>query len=225
MMPRTPLYEYRAWPSGGMPHVAAVHHIFGLGVAEIRTDTYVVLPKHSQCLMIVRGGTQFELKVKTGVQAPVSTWKTPMRSPFPLRRSVVRMLQEVFPTSELPHRISAPVDLISWLGRDASIFTVSKRMVHFQSAGCTAELTQVDTHGYRAETFCLTAKRYDTVVETLGMIPGPRLPNLDYGSWLQRRILGTSPTPVPQIAPILQDARKAELESSWRAALLTLRSA
>lgn len=202
--------------------------MFGQGVAEIRTDTYIVLPKHPECLMIVRGGTLFEIKVKTGVQAPVSAWATQMRSAFPLRRSVVRMLQEAFPASELPNCIAAPVDLISWLGHDASVFTVGKRLVTFQGDGCTAQLTQVDTHGHRADTFCLTGKRYDTVVETLGSIPAPRLPNLDYGAWLQRRILGILPAPVAQIAPFTllpSKVEKPEPVSTWRAALLTLRSA
>lgn len=205
MMPRMTLYEYRAWPSGGMPHLEILHHIFGLGVSEIRTDTYILVPDYPQCILTICGGLQFEIKVKTGVQGPVSAWRTPMRSAFPLRRSVVRTLREAFPASELPNRISAPVDLLSWLGHDASIFTVSKRMVTFQSGDCTVELTQVDTHGHRAETFCLTAKRYEPVVETLGMLPGPRLPNLDFGTWLQRRIQRTSRAPAAQIAPMAQN--------------------
>lgn len=209
-------FEYRAWPSDGMPHVEALHHMFGIGVAEIRTDTYVLSANRPEWLMILRGGTQVEIKVKIGEQDPVSTWKILLKSDFPLRRSVVRTLQEAFPTAELPDRISVPGDLLSWVGQDASICAVSKRMVHFHRGNCTAVLAQAETGGCCAETFCLTAKRYEPLVAALEMIPGPRLPNLHYGSWLQRSVLGTSP------APVAEDAQKAERASSWRAAFLAL---
>lgn len=216
MMPHGKQFEYRAWPSDGMPHVEALHHMFGLGVSEIRTDTYILSPNRPHWLMIVRGGTQFEIRAKIEEEEPVSAWKSLLKSAFPLRRSVVRTLQEAFPTSELPDRISAPVDLLSWVGPNASIYNVSKREVHFQRGNCKVVLTQVDTHGRRAETFCLRAKRHAPVVAMLGMIPGPRLPNLDYGSWLQRRVLGIPP------ACIAETTRKAERAVSWRAAFQAL---
>jgi len=216
MMPCSTQFEYRAWPSEGMPHVEALHHMFGIGVAEIRTDTYVLSANRPEWLMIMRGGTRIEIKVKIGEQDPVSAWKILLKSDFPLGRSLVRMLQETFPTAELPDRISAPGDLLSWVGQDASICAVSKRIVQFQRGNCTAVLAQVETDGCCAETFCLTAKRYEPLVAALEMIPGPRLPNLHYGSWLQRRVLGIPP------APVAEDAQKAERASSWRAAFLAL---
>ncbi|MFN3312323.1 MAG: hypothetical protein ACK46Q_02490 [Hyphomonas sp.] len=208
-------YEYRAWPSTRMPHYEALHNMFGLGVAEIRIDTYILSPSHPDWLIIFRGGTQIDIKVRAGLEDPLSAWKTPVKSVLPLRRSVVRTLQDAFPTSELPHRVSAPVDLISWLGEHAEIFTVSKRMVKFQRNRCTAELSQVESGGRRAETFCLRANRSEHVMATLKTIPGPRLPNLDYGAWLQGRAV--SPAPLP----IEQKPQKTGRLSSSHAALLT----
>ena len=216
MIPRRKQFEYRAWPSGGMPHVEALYHIFGPGVAEIRTDTYILSPSRPEWLMVVRGGTRFEIRVKIGEQEPVSAWKNLLKSDFPLRRSLVRTIQGAFPTAELPDRISAPGDLLSWVGQDASILDVSKRLVHFERGNCAAVLAQVETHGCSAETFCLKAKRYEPLIAALEMMPGPRLPNLHYGSWLQRSVLGMPP------APITEDAHKAERALSWRAAFLAL---
>ncbi len=216
MMPRDTLFEYRAWPTAGMPHIEALHTLFGLGVAEMRIDTYILAPSRPKWLMILRGGNQFEIKMKTGVHEPVSAWTTLMQSAFPLRRSVVRALQEAFPDAKLPNRIAAPVDLLSWLVQSASICTVSKRMVQFERGNCTAELSQIEAHGQRAETFCLTAKRYEPVVDILGMLPGLRLPNLDYGSWLHRQVLGAAP------APHEESVRKVERAASWREAFLTV---
>ena len=99
MMPCSTQFEYRAWPSEGMPHVEALHHMFGIGVAEIRTDTYVLSANRPEWFMIMRGGTRVEIKVKIGEQDPVSAWKILLKSDFPLRRSLVRMLQETFPTA------------------------------------------------------------------------------------------------------------------------------
>lgn len=200
MLWRGPLFEYRAWPSRGMHHSEALHHMLGYGVSEIRVDTYILSPSRAHWLMIVRGGTQFEIKVKTGVQEFAAAWETPIRTEFPLRQNVVRMLQDAFPISELPDRISAPADLISWLGGYASIYMVRKRMVHFVSGGCKVELAQVQTHGRQAETFCLKAKRYGSVAAALAMIPGPRLPNVDYGPWLKRQVLG-APPPAMALVP------------------------
>lgn len=197
-----------------MPHIEALHHICGLGIAEIRTDTYILSTNRRDWLIIIRGGTRFEIKVKTGMQELVSAWQTPVRTSFPLPRSVVRMLQDAFPNAELPRKISAPVDLISWLGPNASVCTVSKRMVRFRDDECTAELAQVDIKGRRTETFCLRARRPRPVLETLAMMPGPPLPNLDYGAWIQRRITGPLPAPVPAPAPPV--AQPAELVADDR---------
>lgn len=197
MMPQHSQFQYRAWPSAGMPHVESLHNLFGLGVAEIRIDTYIISPNRPKWIMILRGGTRFEVKVKASVQGPVSVWTTLMQSDFPLRRTIVSVLQEAFPLAELPDRISGPADLISWLGDSASICTISKRLVHFQRARGAVELAQVDVQGRRAETFSLTANRRETVVDTLAMLPGPRLPDMDYGAWLQRRV-------PPPVAPTRQ---------------------
>ena len=103
----------------------------------------------------------------------------------------------------------APADLISWLGASASVCTLSKPMVHFQRARGTVELTHVDIRGCRAETFCLRANRHELLTDSLGMIPGPRLPDMDYGSWLQGRVVPPLPLPAAAIAHEY-DARIAE---------------
>ncbi len=208
MMSRTTQFQYRAWPVRGMPHVQALHHLFGLGVAEIRIDTYILSPNRPQWLMILRGGTRLEIKMKTSTHGPVSGWTTVMKSPFPLRGSVVAALQEAFPGAQLPAHIFAPADLISWLGESASVTTVSKQMVHFERTRGTAELTQVDIRGRRAETFCLRSHRYETLIDTVAMMPGPRLPDVDYGSWLLGRVLPPLPEPAAAIADN-DDARMA----------------
>lgn len=200
MTTRDTFFEYRAWPAAGTQHFEALHLAFGLGVSEIRTDTYIVLPDYPQCFMIIRGGTHFEIKLKTTAQETVSFWRTLSKSIFPLRRSVVRTLQAAFPTVDLPDRIRAPVDLISWLGGAASVFTVSKRMVRFQRGRCTVELTQLNTLGYGAETFSVTARRSESVAATLELIAGPRLANMDYGTWLTRRFLSRPVAPIAQKA-------------------------
>lgn len=212
MMPRRTQFQYRAWPSKGMPHVEALHHMFGLGVAEIRIDTHILSPNHPHWQMILRGGTQFEIKVRDGIHGEVSAWTTVMQSAFPLRHNVVCALQEAFPAAQLPSRISAPADLISWLGGCASICTVSKRMVHFKGVRGTAELTQVDTLGRRVETFCLKASRLEAIVQTLDVIPGPRLPDTDYGSWLARRIPPVQATPPILAAPVLPVVPTAHID-------------
>ncbi|MFN3608804.1 MAG: hypothetical protein ACK4Y9_07055 [Hyphomonas sp.] len=185
-MSRTTLYEYRAWPSEEMPHIEALHHLFGLGVSEIRTDTYIFSSIRPHWLIVLHGGTEFEILEKTGEDAPLSSWKVVAHSEFPLRRNLVRALQEAFPMAQLPQRILVPGDVISWLDRDAAMFTVSKRTVQFQREGCVAEFTEVDAHGRRAQTFSLTSKRSDIILEALDLLPAPRLPNIDYGTWLQR---------------------------------------
>lgn len=202
MWPRGSQFEYRAWPSERMPHIEALHYICGIGVAEIRTDTYIVSPSRSQWLMIVRGGTHFEIKVKTGVHGTVTAWQRPLRTTFPLRRGVVSLLQDAFPMARLPNKILAPVDLISWLGSHASICTVSKRMARFNDGHCIAELTQIETNKRRVETFCLRARRPQPILETLEMIPGPRLPNLDYGAWMACSAASTQPAPLAIAAPL-----------------------
>lgn len=186
-MPRTTLFEYRAWPEEGMPHLEAVHHLFGLGVAEMRTDTYLFSPNRPQWMIVLRGGTNLEILEKTGEDAPLSVWKSVAESPFPLRRSIVRALQEAFPDVDLSHKILVPGDIISWLDLGTTMFTVSNRTVHFQQEGCVAEIAQIEAHGRRAQTFSLMSKRPEIVMDALGMLPAPRLPNMDYGSWLQRR--------------------------------------
>ncbi len=199
MLSRETLFEYRAWPSEKMPHIEALHHLFGRGVSDIRTDTYILSPHRPEWLMIVRGGTHFEIRVRTAVQDPVSVWTTPIRSAFPLPRHVVLTLQQAFPRSQLPRQICEPVDLLSWLGPSASICTLSQRMVHFYDGDCMAELTQLNTEGRRMETFCLSAKRYEPLVDILKMIPGPRLPNRDYGTWIQHRTGQGQPATPPTL--------------------------
>lgn len=200
MIARTTEFQYRAWPTRGMPHVEALHHFFGMGVAEIRIDTYILALNRPQWLIILRGGTSLEVKVRACMHGPVSSWATIMKSTFPLRGSVASALQEVFPDANLPDQIFDPADFISWLGDSASVCTVSKRIIHFHRARGSAELTQVDACGRRGETFCLRSNRLETVMDTLAMMPAPRLPDLDYGSWLQRSIASlperaTSPAP------------------------------
>ncbi|OZB16718.1 MAG: hypothetical protein B7X53_08185 [Hyphomonas sp. 34-62-18] len=186
-MPRTTLYEYRAWPSEGLPHIEALHHLFGLGVAEIRTDTYLFSPARPNWLIVLHGAAEIEILEKTGEDGLLSVWKVIARSEFPLRRSLVRTLQEAFPAADLSHRILVPGDLISWLDADTEMFTINKRTVQFQREGCVAEISQVEADGRRAETFSLISKRADTVTEALDFLPAPRLENVDYGSWLQGR--------------------------------------
>jgi len=185
-MSRTTLFEYRAWPSQEMPHIEALHHLFGLGVSEIRTDTYIFSPTRPSWLIVLHGATACEILQKTGEDGPLSAWVVLTHSEYPLRRSLVRALQGAFPMAQLPQRILVPGDVISWLDREAVTFTVSKRTVQFQREGCVAEFTEIDAHGRRAQTFSLTSKRADTVLDALAMLPTPRLPNLDYGAWLQR---------------------------------------
>lgn len=186
-MPRTSLYEYRAWPSEEMPHIEALHHLFGLGVAEIRTDTYLFSPARPNWLIVLHGVAAVEILGKTGEDGLLTVWKVIARSEFPLRRGLVRHLQEAFPQADLSHRILVPGDLISWLDADTEMFTVNKRTVQFQREGCVAEFSQVEVDGRRAETFSLISKRADTVTEALDFLPAPRLENTDYGSWLQGR--------------------------------------
>lgn len=186
-MPRTSLYEYRAWPSEGMPHIEALHHLFGLGVAEIRTDTYLFSAARPNWLIVLHGAAALEILEKTGEDGLLSAWKVIARSEFPLRRGIVRHLQEAFPAADLSHRILVPGDLISWLDADTEMFTAHKRAVQFQREGCVAEFSQVEADGRRAETFSLLSKRADTVIEALDCLPAPRLENVDYGSWLQGR--------------------------------------
>lgn len=212
----TTQFEYRAWPSAGMPHVEAVHHLFGSGIGDIRTDTYIVSEARPDWRMVLRGGTHLEIRARTGTVEPLAAWKTLMRSTFPLGRSDVRMLQKAFPDSGLPDRMSAPVDLLSWLGKSAEISAVSKQIVHFAGRRCSAELTQVNLNGVRFETFCLKARRYDTLMAVLAMIPGPRLPNLDYGAWLQGSVVGIRPS------PMAEKTEKVNWPSRWHAAILRL---
>lgn len=207
-MSRPTLFEYRAWPSQEMPHIEALHHLFGLGVSEIRTDTYIFSPTRPHWLIVLHGGTECEILEKTGEDGQLSAWTIPAHSEFPLRRSATRALQEAFPMAQLPHRILVPGDVISWVDRDAATFTVSKRTVQFQREGCVAEFTEVDAHGRRGQTFSLTSKRPDTVLDALAMLPTPRLPNLDYGAWLQR---ARRNTPARQPAMSSRRARIADV--------------
>lgn len=186
-MPRTTLYEYRAWPLEGMPHIEALHHLFGLGLAEIRTDTYLFSPARPNWLIVLHGAAELEILEKMGKNGLLSAWKVIARSEFPLRRGVVRHLHEAFPEVNRSHRILVPGDLISWLDAETQMFTVNKRTVQFQREGCVAEFSQVETDGISAETFSLISKRADTVTEALDFLPALRLENVDYGSWLQGR--------------------------------------
>lgn len=183
-MPRTTLFEYRAWPSEGMPHVEALHHMFGLGIAEIRTDTYIFSPVRPDWMIMLHGAEELEIHQKTGEDGPLSCWKVIARSEFPLRRNVVRLLQEAFPAADLSHRILVPGDIISWLAPDAVMFTVSKRAVHFRRDTCVAEFSEIEADGRRATTFSIISKRRDIVSEALDLLPAPRLENADFGSWL-----------------------------------------
>ena len=183
-MSRTTLFEYRAWPSEGMPHIEALHHMFGLGIAEIRTDTYIFSPARPDWLIMMHGAEELEIHEKTGEEGSLSVWKVMARSEFPARRSFVRTLQDALPGAQLSHRIMVPADIISWLDRDVRTFTVSKRTVQFNRDGCVAEFSQVDANGRRAETFSLISKRPEIVSEALDLLPSPRLPNVDFGSWL-----------------------------------------
>lgn len=197
-MPRPTLFEYRAWPAEGMPHIEALHCLFGVGMAEIRTDTYIFSSARPRWMIVLHGGTEIEILEQTGTDILLSAWKILAHSVFPLRRSIMRTLQEAFPAAQLPQRMLLPGDLISCLDGGAEIFTVCKRTVQFQREGCVAEFTQVDADGRRADTFALTSKRPDTVMEALSMLPSPRLVNLDYGFWLEC---------APRTAPAVQPAR------------------
>lgn len=188
MTPRSTEFHYQAWPTRGMPHVEALHHLFGMGVAEIRIDTYILAPNRPQWLIILRGGTSLEIKVRARMHGPVSSLATVVKSSFPLRGSVSSALQDAFPAANLPDQIVGPADLISWLSDSASVCTVSKRIIHFYRARESAEVTHVNVRGRCAETFSLKSNRLETVMDTLAMLPAPRLPDMDYGAWLQRAI-------------------------------------
>lgn len=215
-MSQTTLFEYRAWPSQDMPHLEVLHHLFGLGISEIRTDTYIFSSIRPQWLIVLHGSSEIEILERTGEEGPLSTWKVLGNSEFPLRRGFLRLLQEAFPMAQLPQRILVPGDVISWLGRNVATYTVAKRTVQFQREGCVAEITEVDALGRRAETFSLTAKRPGIVLDALAMLPTPRLPNLDYVAWLQRarwtppaRQPASSFTRMPMLDSVLDTARVA----------------
>lgn len=197
-MPRTSFFEYRAWPAEGQPHIEALHCLFGVGMAEIRTDTYIFSAARPQWIIVVHGGTEIEILEATESDALLSGWRVLAHSEFPLRRNVIRTLQEAFPQAQLSSRIILPGDVMSCLNGGAEIFTVCKRTVQLHREGCIAEFTQVDADGRRAETFSLTSKRADTVMDALAMLPAPRLPNLDYRPWLKR---------APRAAPAIRPAR------------------
>lgn len=197
-----------------MPHIAALHHMFGLGVAEMRTDTYLLAHQRPDWLMVVSGASHFEIRLKAAMELPLSVWTVLMKSSFPLPHSVIRTLQATFPAAELPNRIASPADLLSWVKREAHICTVSKRMVTFRRADFTAELSYIETLGWNGDTFCLTSKRYETVADVLGKIPAMRLPNLDYGSWLRSRLPGP-----PARAPV-ETTSKEDRSKSRRAPIL-----
>lgn len=203
------LFEYRGWPSDRTPHFERLHHYFGVGTADIRTDTYLLCPAAPHCVMIIRGGTRFEIRHKTGEQGPVAAWELQAESAFPLRRSLVAQLQTMFPASHLPDRISTPADLVSWVGGEAFVWNVSKRIVRFHAPGCEAELAVVNAHGRRAETFCIRAKRYEPIIDTLHLMPQSRLPNLDYGAWLQPQIQQRRLAQTPHYPQVDNDARFA----------------
>lgn len=211
-MPRTNLYTYRAWPSAGLPHIEALHHMFGLGVAEIRIDTYIYSKACPNWLIVLHGAGSVEIREKVGEDAPLSAWKVLAASQFPLRHNAVKKLQQAFPDAQLSHKMTVPGDLISWLAHDTVMFTVSKRLVQFVREGCAAEFSQIETCGRRAETFSLTSKRYDTVMSALSLLPAPRLPNMDDSSWLHRRPWNMQAVPMPRAdepMPILGAAQVA----------------
>lgn len=205
-MPHSTLFEYRAWPAEEMPHAEILHHLFGLGVAEARTDTYIFSSDRPQWMIVLHGGMELEILEKEGEVEPLSVWKTVARSAFPLRRGLVKTLMQAFPDADLAHRIVVPGDLISWLDRDTVMFTVSKRTVKFQRDACVAEISEVEAHGRRAETFSVSSKRADVVMEVLGLLPYPRLANMDYGSWLQECAWNAQPIEAAKSATIRMPA-------------------
>lgn len=187
-MSRSTVFEYRAWPSDGLPHIETLHHLFGLGVAEIRTDTYIFSAQRPNWMIVLRGSEDLEILEKNGEDGPLSVWKPVAQSAFPIRRSVIKILLQAFPDVDLSHRIYVPGDIISWLDRDTVMFTVTARTVKFQRDACCAEFSHIEAHDRRAETFSVTAKRAETILdEVVPLLPLPRLSNLDYGSWLHDR--------------------------------------
>ena len=193
-MSRSAFFEYRAWPSDGLPHIETLHHLFGLGVAEIRTDTYIFSAHRPRWMIILRGGENFEILEKDGEDGPLSVWKQVAQSGFPLRRSVVKLLLQAFPDADLSHRIYVPGDVISWLDRDTLMFTVSTRSVKFERGSYYAEFSHVEADSRRAETFSISSRRAEFVMdEVLPLLPLPRLSNLDYASWLLDRPWNAEP--------------------------------
>jgi hypothetical protein len=193
MAPRATLFEYRAWPEDASPYNSALRGIFGYGVSDFTTDTYILHPSRPLWVIIIRGGAYLELKVRTGVQWPVSAWRSPLVSPFPLRPGIARTLQAAFPRADLPERNLTAEVLRARLRPHVFMCTVSKRIVRLRRGNCSAEMTQVDAEGYRADNFALTGKQCAPVAQMLAALPQPRLPNLDYGAWLQCRVLGRPP--------------------------------
>lgn len=210
-MPRPTLFEYRAWPDDGQPHIETLHCLFGVGLAEIRTDTYILSPARPRWVIVLYGGTEIEVLEQGETDMRVSEWKVLAHSAFPLRRSIVRLLQEAFPMARLSQRMRLPGDVISCLEDEAEIVTVCKRTVQFQRENCLAEFTEAEVEGYRANTFSLASKRTDTIMEALGMLPPPRLPNMDYSAWLQT---------APRAAPAIKPARPYRPEPAMTAARL-----
>lgn len=206
MARRETMFEYRGWPEDASPYCRALRDLFGFGVAEFSTDTYILSPVRPLWVLVISAGAQLELHVRTGVQWPVSAWRMPLASAFPLRSGVTRTLQEAFPGAELPDRILTAHDLRICLRGHAFICTVTKRIVRLRRGNCNAEITEIDADGYQAENFAITAKHYAPVAHTIAAMPQPRLPNLDYGAWLQCRIQGR-----PPVALIADNARFASV--------------
>ena len=185
--PKSSVWERRAWaasfPGLGPP-----------GEAEEWAEEAYLLPLGLGGRDIKIRGQALEIKDLVAQRADMQLWRNAARLPFPIpsaavERELILRLALNQPCSR--ERYTADQLLGELIGprHNVAVVTLRKRRRLFESAGCRAEVAEVEVGGRRTLTACAEHEDPDRLRQAAAELGLDRHPNLDYPTALARLVV------------------------------------
>ena len=185
--PKPAVWERRAWaasfPGLGPP-----------GEAEEWAEEAYLLPLGLGGRDIKIRGQALEIKDLVAQRADMQLWRNAARLPFPIpsaavERELILRLALGQPLSR--ERYTAEQILGELVGprHNVAVVTLRKRRRLFESAGCRAEVAEVEVGGRRTLTACAEHEDPDRLRQAAAELGLDRHPNLDYPTALARLVV------------------------------------
>lgn len=183
----TPVWERRAWaasfPGLGPP-----------GEAEEWAEEAYLLPIGLGGRNIKVRGDALEIKDLLAQRADAQLWRNAARLPFPIPSATVEreLILRLALNQPLTRERYTQDQLLGELlgGRhNVAIVRLRKRRRIFESAGCRAEVGEVELDGRRILTACAEHEDPDRLRQAAAELGIDRYPNLDYPTALTRLVV------------------------------------